>query len=139
MLLMSTYTNLEQAVLTFLLDGTDPVLGALRKQFAAAKIIQREYTGVGFFLSFAIPDIQSLINNLYPVKTDFCFGDVGASIPGLEGGASFVLWVKSGYLHSLEAYTYAELWPTHIDAFSLFYLSGHQRQIDVLQQAWQLI
>jgi hypothetical protein len=112
-------TNLERAVLTRLLAGDHPVLIVLREQAARAKVARREFTGVGFFCLLHVPP------DLSPVAAgaDFTIGDVSASIPGLEHGAGFLLFVRQGRLSELEAFSYEERWPSEVTTFTLDYLS----------------
>ena len=50
------------------------------------------------------------------------FGDVVADIPGVKnGGLGFFLYVRDGYLHKLEGYTYGEDWPSNVSNFRLSY------------------
>lgn len=115
-------TDLEHRVLSLLLTGDDPVLSGLRAQMNAAKMKSREMTGIGFFTSFEVP------TSLAPVANgkSFKFGDVNATIKGLERGAGFVLFVKDGFIHLLEGYTYDEPWPKEIPAFELSYNRGNR-------------
>lgn len=48
----NTSIPLEPAVMRLLLAGDDPVLGILREQFHHAKLLSREFTGVGFLHEF---------------------------------------------------------------------------------------
>jgi len=107
---------LEAAVLAMLLRGDHAVLAALRDQLAAATITRRELTGAGFFIDFAIPAAAPPA----PVRT-LRFGDVEASLAGLEHGAGFVLFVNDGRLTMLEGYTYGEPWPSPVTDFALRY------------------
>jgi hypothetical protein len=55
MVSMDDLAILEKAVLTKLLDGDHPVLKILRVQSENAAVVSQDYTGVGFFCSFAVP------------------------------------------------------------------------------------
>jgi len=111
-------TRFEEAVLDKLLAGDDPLLGTLRCQASVARLASREESGVGFFLAFEVPGGAPTL----PVPSDFHFGDVTASIDGLQFGAGFVLFVRGGRLDSLEGYSHDEPWPETIRAFELTYL-----------------
>ena len=107
---------LEAAVLDKLLSGEQPVLIALRAQLAGATVKSREFTGVGFFTEFALaPEAVPA-----PVRT-LRFGDVQATVSGLNHGAGFVIFVDQGLLTMLEGYSYGEPWPEKIDEFSVSY------------------
>lgn len=125
---MTMLTPLERAVIQKLLAGDDKILGSLRRQFEAAKVIQREMTGVGFYTTFAVPpEIDRL-----PGNRSFNFGDVEAEIPGLNSGAGFLLFVKDGALDFLEGYTYDEPWPDQVSSFELSYVRPDQRDLRAL-------
>jgi len=109
-------TDLERAVLQKLLDGDHPALKVLRAQLEKCGVASREMTGSGFFTGLEVErtsDIEPLAG------LDVRFGDVEASIPGLEHGAGFVLLIRDGYLAELEAYSYEEPWPADVDGFEL--------------------
>jgi hypothetical protein len=107
---------LEAAVLAMLLTGDHPVLEALRNQLASATIARRELTGVGFFLDFAVAAsaVPASVKQLR-------FGDVEATLAGLEHGAGFVLFVDDGELAMLEGFSYGEPWPSPVTRFALRY------------------
>jgi hypothetical protein len=108
---------LEAAVLDHLLAGDHPVLAALRNQLAEATIADREFSGAGFFTHFALPKGAMAA----PVRT-LRFGDVHATIAGLQHGADFVLFVDDGRLSMLEGASYGEPWPEEIAEFTVAYL-----------------
>jgi hypothetical protein len=107
----------ERAVLDKLLTGDHPVLIALRAQARKATVASREYTGAGFFCSFEVPPDAPLVNG----RPNFHFGDVDATMGGLQRGAGFVLFVRNGRLDLLEGYSYDEPWPREIRNFELTY------------------
>ena len=102
---MSALTDLERAVLLRFLEGNDPVLRALRDQIAVAEVREREFTGVGFFTYFLLrtgAHAVSLPNGgVHPPL----IGEVDLQSENLRDGAGFVLFLKGGLLHCLEAYT----------------------------------
>lgn len=114
------FTHLERFVIDMLLAGELPALRALRQQFAASRPVSRELTGVGFFTYFDVPASTPRV----AVPGRLAFGDVEASIDGLEHGAGFVLFIQDGALEMLEGYTYDEPWPVDVTSFSLRYISA---------------
>jgi len=98
-----------------LLAGDGEPLETLRNQHDSAFVVGRKLTGSGFFLYFCVPaGVERLAN-----KPSFRFGDVVASIDGLQFGAGFILHVKDGSLDALEGYSYEEPWPREISNYSL--------------------
>ena len=114
---MEGLNKLENAVLTKLLAGGHPILATLRLQAEAAHLVTREYSGNGFFCTFAVPSGQPPVAS----NSTFRIGDVDAKVKGLKHGAGFVLFVKNGYLDMLEGYSYEEPWPAKLDEFALNY------------------
>jgi hypothetical protein len=131
-------TPLEMEVMNWLLDGDDPVLKALKHQFSLVDEITRENTGHGFYLSFQYAKKPESINSYLPVKPNFCFGDVEASIDSLKNGAGFLLWIEAGVLDHLEGYAYDEEWPLQINQFTLRYLYEGERDLEELRRNWIL-
>jgi hypothetical protein len=114
---MEGLNDFEQAVLDKLLAGDHPVLLALRAQAERARMTSREFSRVGFICEFEVPpDVPPL-----PPRSDVAFGDVHASMDGLEYGAGFVVFVREGRLAALEGYTYEEPWPEDVRNVELSY------------------
>ena len=116
---MEGLNGFEQAVLDKLLAGDHPVLVTLRAQAERARLTSREYTGAGFYLFFSVAPEAPIV----ATEGDFHFGDVDATVPGLEFGAGFVLFVREGRLDNLEGYSYEEPWPQEVRDFELSYQS----------------
>jgi len=126
-------TRLEREVMRMLLEGNDPVLHALRQQFAHSCVVRRELTGVGFFMTFDVsPEVPQAAGG-----KSFALGDVYADIKGLSHGAGFVLFVSAGVIDCLEGYTYDEPWPPTVEEFELWYEGNKgKRDIDALKKKW---
>jgi hypothetical protein len=115
---------LETAVLRKLLDGNDPTLVSLRKQLEGLSVKARERTPAGFFTKFIAPSTGVRAEC---TEGKLIFGDVEATIAGMQHGAGFLLYVEHGLLQMLEGYSYEENWPREIAEFSLRY-SDPQRK-----------
>jgi len=118
---MINLTSFEQAVMEKLLSGSDEALAILRAQLEKSTVVERDLTGVGFFLTFRLDD-----SSVMRLGTDkLTFGDVVAEIPGIEGGVGFLLYVRDGVLHQLEGYTFGgEPWPSIVSDFKLSYAAA---------------
>ena len=127
---MSDLTHFERAVMQRLLDGEDEGLSILREQLEIIVVTKREMTGTGFYTTFSVTDGTRRLPGNLSIK----FGDVIAKMPGLNWGAGFLLYVEDGALHMLEGYAYDESWPQQISAFELSYTTGHQRDLEGLQE-----
>ena len=114
-------TPLEKAVIDALLERGGEHFDIVHQQLKHARIAKREYTGVGFFTKFALPEDSPVRRDL----PDATLGNVGAGIPGLEHGAGFLLFIRSGVVTMLEGFTYAnDQWPKRIDDFRIFQTVG---------------
>jgi hypothetical protein len=104
----------ELSLMNLILQGEHPVLTILRQQFAAAKIVSRNFSGVGFFTDFEVPDTAPLVE-----PSHFAAGNVDIQLENLRYGAGCVLFVRDGKLDFLECYTFSEPWPEQIIIKSL--------------------
>jgi hypothetical protein len=127
-----TLSVFERSVLTELLEGEHPILRILRTQLDGAHVTSREFTGAGFFSDLAVPTSVEKV----PYAGRFAFGDVQATIFGLEYGAGFVLFVDQGYLSFLEGYAYGEAWPETISTFSLLHPRDRSANLAELDRYW---
>ena len=107
---------LEAAVMELQLSGDAPAMESLRKQWRASTIVNREFTGVGFYTTLEVPPAVPAVEG-FPVR---CFGDVEAEIEGLFCGTGFIIWIKDGRLECLEGYSYQENWPDTVGRFRLW-------------------
>ena len=118
--------RLELAVIEKLLDSSLPALVALRRQIPHLSVKSRKNTGVGFFTEFEMTTEAAIAT---PSTKKIRFGDVEATIPGLQNGAGFLLFVDDGRLHFLEGYSYDEAWPQQITSFELRYSDPGRQKV----------
>ncbi len=115
-------TQLERDVLDWILRGDDPMHNALRQQITVASVSDRRFTGVGFYVDFAIPDDVPRLDESVGTKPNFAFGNVGAIFEDANVEVGFVLFVRDGRIHTLEGYTYGnDAWPEPQGKYRLFY------------------
>ncbi len=129
--------------MNFFVAGEDPMMKQLQHQYYASNIVREMCNSEGFVVEFAI---SSGVEPLTDCKPSFAIGDVFADSDG--GSVGFVMTVKDGYLHSLEAYTLAFTldgrgWPPSGSAFDdvHYYLYTHElseREWDRIRPNWQL-
>ena len=128
---MEQLTPFEQEAIATILRGDHPVFAALRKQLARCEVSEREFTGVGFFTTLAIPaDVPSV-----PLDRRLALGDVHATMNGVEHGVGLVLFVEDGRLALLEGFTYDGAWPDEIqnyriDPGEIRHLGGSQTDLE---------
>lgn len=111
---MEAFSDFERSVLNKALSGDDPILATLREQAHSVQVTEREFTGVGFFLTLAVGDDVPLTD-----PRNFEIGDVWAEIDGVEHGATFVLFIRDGRLDLLEGVTIDGPWPEPVGDYRL--------------------
>ena len=99
---MDELTPLERAVMDVIGRQQPANAVALGMQLTGTRVVSRENTGAGFFTTFAVTSGVPIEGMKVPL------GDVGATVHGLTNGMGFLLWLKDGWLHQLEGYSYEE-------------------------------
>jgi len=111
-------TDLERAVLDKLFAGDHPSFPALRAQVGQVRVLERTFSGVGFFSDLMVSE------DVPPArlgKDAVWFGDVFADFDGLAHGATFVVRIAEGRLEMLEGSTVNEPWQPEGTPFQLRY------------------
>jgi hypothetical protein len=130
------FTPLENATISWLLAGDDPVLENLRSQFASSYVQEREFTGVGAFVTLSVPASAPKVD---PPRLRI--GDVALEVEGVKNGAGVVLFVNDGLLDLLEIYTYDDIWPEDAKLISINYVAqsfpSSKRDLRALRNSWQ--
>jgi len=101
---------LEIAVLKLALAGDG--LDRLRDQAEQAQIASRTYSGVGFVSKFRLPEAIPPAGDAQPTL-------VLGTHPRLPDAVEFLVELRGGRLHSLEAYCYEGMWPGDEAGFKL--------------------
>lgn len=121
---MQQLNEIERRVLKMILHGDHPILAQLRQQLARCQVVNREWTGSGFFTELKVARDCDAADTK---KDNVHFGDVVAEIEGVRHGMGFVMQVVSGYLASLEGYTFEESCRRNPRLFELRYTEDGQR------------
>jgi hypothetical protein len=96
----------EVQLMTALLAGDDPLLEALRQQYAAATVSGREKTATGFVTRFDVP------KNVPPIERKLLhLDDLQLQLAGTATPADASLHVHNGRLRSLECFVYDGAFP----------------------------
>lgn len=109
---------LERAVLEQLFAGDHPSFPALRAQLERVRVLERTFSGFGFFSDLVVPEEVPAATL---AKDAVWFGDVLADFDGLVHGARFVVRIAEGRLEMLEGSTVDEPWPAAGTRFRLRY------------------
>lgn len=101
-----TIEEFERQVMAGLLAGDDPLLAALRQQYAAASVRGREMTATGFVTRFDIPtDVPAIERKLMHLD------DLQVELEGTKTPADTSVHVHNGRLRSLECFVYDGTFP----------------------------
>ena len=105
--------DFERQVMAGLLAGDDPLLAALRAQYAAAAVRDREVNATGFVTRFDIPaDVPPIERKLLHLD------DLQLELEGSSSPADTSVHVHNGRIRSLECFVYEGTFPAepHIRA-----------------------
>jgi len=114
---MSDFEKFETNVIKQIITEDSTIAEKLLLQYKSAKVIKREFTGVGFYTDFEIQDKSTVI------LTDFNseLGSLHVTLPELKYGIGFVLFIRNGFISLLEGYTYGEeQWPDNITEYTFY-------------------
>jgi hypothetical protein len=109
--------KLERAVIEATLAGDHPVLAVLRRQWATARVTNRDYTSFGLYLTIEVAGDEPTV----PIRR-LLFGDVRVELPGNKNAMGSLVVIEDGRLTSLEMYTFDMPWPVDVSGFKAKYL-----------------
>jgi hypothetical protein len=109
------FEEFEHAVMQQLLEEETLINRLLREQYKKARVVKREFTGVGFFTNFEIPN--NVLRITEPVERGY--GNVICDINGIKDFGGFVLFIEKGVMTCLEGYTFYDEWPVVITSYNL--------------------
>jgi hypothetical protein len=101
-----TIETFERQVIAALLAGDDPVLDALRAQYAAASVRDREINTRGFVTRFDVPASAPAID-----RKLLHLDDLQVELEGAQTPVDASLHVLNGRLRSLECFVYEGAFP----------------------------
>jgi hypothetical protein len=96
----------ERQIMAALLAGDDPLLAALREQYAAATVRDRERTTSGFMTRFDVPsNVPAIARKLLHLD------DLQVQLAGAATPAEASVHVQNGRLRTLECFVYDGTFP----------------------------
>ena len=110
-----SFEEFEKAVMQKLIEEDTSINKILQEQYKKAKVENRNFTGVGFFTDFEIPEDTPRV--IETVK--YGYGNVSGKINNIDIG--FILFIKDGIIICLEGYTYYDSWPDIITHYELYH------------------
>jgi len=99
----SNFAPLEKAVLRAICESHSDDRPVLESQLSTAVVLSRENSGAGFYTEFAVERAS-----LPSIGGERLRTGPAARVDGLKQGMGFILWLKEGYAHNLEGYSYGE-------------------------------
>ena len=86
-------------------------------QANAAKVLKKDYTGVGVYIKYEIPDSLPISKRKGYSMEEYpkCYMEH----PDLPAGAQAILWLKDGKISTLECYTLEGDWPNDESLFKI--------------------
>jgi hypothetical protein len=117
---------LERAVIDATLAGEHPVLAVLREQWTTARVTNRDFTGVGLYLTIEVASDAISV----PIKR-LLFGDVIVDLPHKNAAMGSLVYVEDGRLTCLEMYTFDMPWPEDVSGFVVKYRTEPRSFADV--------
>jgi len=111
----NTFERFERDVMKSIIAEDSTTSIVLGEQYKSAIIVNREFSGFGFFTNFEIIDKSLKLAGSQNRE----LGNTHAKIEGLELGAGFVLFIRNGFIKTLECYTYDEPWPETISTYTI--------------------
>ncbi|MCX5647181.1 MAG: hypothetical protein NTZ17_21235 [Phycisphaerae bacterium] len=109
------FSRLERAVIEAILSQEVDGLEAVRKQFAAASVVERDYTGAGFYTTISVPLSVPPMPDSKELRDILLDGACGRPKADPEHLVLFLLWTRAGYLDFLEGCTVGDAWPNEED------------------------
>ena len=109
-------TGLERAAIESILACPMDGMDILRRQFASASVVKRDYTGVGFYTQLSVPQsLPSMPKRPELHEAIFHRGAARVKSDPEELILFHLLADKAGYLCQLEAVTTLHDWPNESD------------------------
>jgi hypothetical protein len=109
-------SNLERGVLLALAED-DPERETLLQQIESARVVDRDYTGVGLYTKLTVdPDVPKLTT---PNRLIEDYPKLGMIHPELEAGAGVILWLDDAKIDTIEFYTFTGDWPKDEASFKI--------------------
>lgn len=111
-------TRFERDLLENLIEG-DAEESVLRGQLGLASVAERDYTGVGIYITLLIPE--------YAPRTRMANRDLHTTPmaylrhPELKAGAQAVLWFEDALMSTIECLALEGLWPSDESKFVIEY------------------
>lgn len=112
----------EDKVINILLDGDNEILQKLRKQYENIRVIDRDFTGVGFYTYYDVANKNELLK--VSNKDIIRLMDVNGDYKNDKDYFIFTLYIEYGFITCLEGFSYYDKWITDYDNIVLHYYNN---------------
>jgi hypothetical protein len=109
-------SELERGVLLAMAQH-DVERETLLRQIETARVIDRDYTGVGLYTKLEVGDDVPKLRTTNRLIEDY--PKISLEHPDLEVGAGVILWLDDARIDTIEFYTYTGDWPKDESAFRI--------------------
>jgi hypothetical protein len=107
-------TNLETEVIEKIISSNIDY-EILRRQLNSCSVESRTLTNEGFYTKLKVHDNSFRLITSQSAE----LSNVEAYIEGLKHGAGFTLFIRNGFIDTLEGYSYEESWPENIVSYKI--------------------
>ena len=109
-----TYDEFEKIIIGDIISQYPQYSEKLTRQFESSAVVRRNISANGFFTEYEINDKTASLGDGVKLQ----LGENQWNINGLEHGSDYILWIKNGFISSLEGFSYGEPWPDVITEIS---------------------
>ena len=104
------YDEFESLIIHDILSRYPKYAERLEKQFRSSAVVKRTMYPCAFVTEYSISATDARLDG----APDLRLGNSQWSMDGLTMGSDYILWIRGGYVSSLEGFTYGEPWPSEI-------------------------
>lgn len=122
---MLRLTSLETAVLKWFLADSRASVRKRQIDFDAVFVLERRFTGVGFFASMIGCDELHVANG----AQSFVWDKVGA-ILNEQINTGYLIYIENGFVVTIEGHTFGDDWPEQIHSFRMVDVSEIMTRYD---------
>ena len=105
-----TYDEFEKIIIEDIIQTYPEYAEKLARQYGSATVTKRTIDSRGFYTCYEIGDRTASLGD----GVDLQLGENQWDINGLQYGSDYILWIKNGFISSLEGFSYDEPWPDEI-------------------------
>lgn len=104
------YDEFESLIVHDIISQYPEYAQRLKKQFDSSVIAKRTIYPCAFITEYSASATDAVLDG----APDLRLGNSQWNIDGLTMGSDYILWIRGGYISSLEGFSYGEPWPSEI-------------------------